>query len=158
MSAVAGAWLARCGQACLFGACPSIIIANQITQIAHVVTQVGKMVDQLYLFVSVLNATTELATSNDVGMDNIGRLWEVTDGGWLFGHHGCGLSTSMSTGGAGAFQRIPGVTDESGWLDVLAAWATRRLPQCCWAAGRGPRPRRPQPSAFHSWTAPTGPA
>ena len=161
VAVVAGTWTSRRAQACLFGTCDSIIIANQITQIAHMVTQIGKMVDQLSSLDGVLNATTELVTSNDIGMGNIGRLREVTDAGWLIGRHGVGLSTSTSTGAAGAFlQRIPGVTDESGWLDVLAAprlgdpaAATTLL------SGRpATETSAAEPSAFRGWAAPAGPA
>ena len=123
-----GAWMERRAQACLFGSCDAIIIANQVTQIAHMVTQIGRMVDQLASLDGVLATTTELVTSNDIGMGNIGRLREVTDAGWLIGRHGIGLSTSTSSGGVGAFShRIPGVTDEGGWLRVLAAPETALL-------------------------------
>ncbi|MYH30726.1 MAG: hypothetical protein F4018_08395 [Acidobacteria bacterium] len=159
--AAAATWTARRAEACLFGSCDSIIIANQITQIAHMVTQIGKMVEQLSSLDGVLDTTTELVTSNDVGMGNIGRLREVTDAEWLIGRHGIGLSTSTSTGGVGAFlQRIPGITDEAGWLDVLAApglgdpsSATVLL------AGRpATETSAAEPSAFRSWAGPAGPA
>ena len=156
-----GTWSARGAQACLFGSCDAIIIANQITQIAHMVTQIGKMVEQLSSLDGVLQTTTELVTSNDIGMGNIGRLREVTDAGWLIGRHGIGLSTSTSSGGVGAFlQRIPGITDEAGWLDVLAA---PRLGDPSSAtvllAGRpATETSAAEPSAFRSWTAPAGPA
>ena len=79
------------------------------------VTQIGRMVEQLQSLDGVLDVTTELVSSNDIGMGNIGRLREVTDAGWLIGRHGIGLSTSSSASGVGAFrQRIPGVADEAG--------------------------------------------
>ena len=161
VAAVAGTWTTRRAQACLFGSCDAIIIANQVTQIAHMVTQIGKMVEQLSSLDGVLDVTTELVTSNDVGMGNIGRLREVTDAEWLMGRHGIGLSTSTSSGGVGAFlQRIPGLTDEAGWLDVLAAprlgdpgSATVLL------TGRpATETSAAEPSAFRSWAAPAGPA
>ena len=157
----AGTWTTRRAQACLFGACDSIIIANQITQIAHMVTQIGRMVDQLQSLDGVLATTTELVTSDDIGMGNIGRLREVTDAGWLIDRHGIGLSTSTSSSGVGAFlQRIPGVTDEVGWLDMLAA---PRLGDPSAATSLlGGRPATEtsaaEPSTFRSWAAPTGPA
>ena len=156
-----GTWTARRAQACLFGSCDAIIIANQVTQIAHMVTQIGRMVDQLSSLDGVLATTTELVTSNDIGMGNIGRVREVTDAGWLIGRHGIGLSTSTSSGGVGAFlQRIPGITDEAGWLDVLAA---PRLGDPSSAtvllAGRpATESSAAEPSAFRSWAAPAGPA
>ena len=161
VAVVAGTWTARRARACLLGSCDTIIIANQITQIAHMVTQIGRMVEQLQSLDGVLATTTELVTSNDVGMGNIGRLREVTDAEWLIGRHGIGLSTSSSSGGVGAFlQRIPGVTDEAGWLDVLAAprlgdpsSATTLL------SGRpATETSAAEPSAFRSWAAPAGPA
>ena len=161
VAVAAATWSTRRAQACLLGTCDSIIIANQVTQIAHMVTQIGKMVDQLSSLDGVLNATSELVTSNDVGMGNIGRLREVTDAGWSIDRHGIGLSTSTSPGGVGAFlQRIPGVTDETGWLDVLAA---PRLgdPSSATALLVG-RPATEtsaaEPSAFRSWVPPAGPA
>ena len=88
------------------------IIANQITQIGHMVSQLQSMND-------VLADTTELLTSDDVGMGNIGRVREVMDGRWGMDRLGDGLSSAA--GVAGAFnQRIPGVTDAAGWLNVLA--------------------------------------
>ena len=81
-------------QACLFGPCDGFILANQITQIAHMVTQTGRMVEQLQSLAGMLDVTTELVSSNDIGMGNIGRLPDVTDAGWPIGRHGIGLSTS----------------------------------------------------------------
>ena len=146
----AGTWSARRTQACLFGSCDAIIIANQVTQIAHMVTQIGEMVEQLSTLDGVLDVTTELVTSDDIGMGNIGRLREVTDAGWWLGRHGIGLSTSTSSGGAGAFsQRIPGLTDEAGWLRVLAAPETRLL-----ATRPATEVLAAVPGAFDTWTAP----
>ena len=146
----AGTWSARRTQACLFGSCDAIIIANQVTQIAHMVTQIGEMVEQLSTLDGVLDVTTELVTSDDIGMGNIGRLREVTDAGWWLGRHGIGLSTSTSSGGVGAFsQRIPGLTDEAGWLRVLAAPETRLL-----ATRPATEVLAALPGAFDTWTAP----
>ncbi len=148
--AAAGTWSARRAQACLFGSCDAIIIANQVTQIAHMVTQIGKMVEQLSALDGVLATTTELVTSNDIGMGNIGRLREVTDAGWLIGRHGIGLSTSTSSGGIGAFsQRIPGLTDEAGWLQVLAAPETGLL-----ATRPATEILAALPGALGTWTVP----
>ncbi len=161
VAAVAGTWTARRAQACLFGSCDAIIIANQVTQIAHMVTQIGRMVDQLQSLDGVLSTTTELVTSNDVGMGNIGRLREVTDAEWLIGRHGIGLSTSTSLGGVGAFlQRIPGITDEAGWLDVLAAPGIGDPAAATVLLGGRPATETSaaERSAFRSWAAPSGPA
>ncbi|MYN67558.1 MAG: hypothetical protein F4X11_21445 [Acidobacteria bacterium] len=156
-----GTWSSRRAEACLFGSCDAIIIANQVTQIAHMVTQISKMVDQLQSLDGVLATTTELVTSNDIGMGNIGRLREVTDAEWLIGRHGIGLSTSTSAGGVGAFlQRIPGVTDEAGWLDVLAAPSLGDPAAATVLLGGRPATETSaaEPSTFRSWTAPSGPA
>ena len=161
VTAAAGTWTAQRAQACLFGSCDSIIIANQITQIAHMVTQIGHMVEQLSSLDGVLDTTTELVTSNDVGMGNIGRLREVTDAEWLIGRHGIGLSTSTSAGGAGAFlQRIPGVTDEAGWLDVLAAPRLGDPASSTVLLGGRPATETSaaEQSTFRSWTVPSVPA
>ena len=132
---VAGTVTTQRTQACLFGTCDGLIIANQITQIAHMVTQINRLVDQLSTLDGVLDATTELVTSDDVGMGNIGRLREVFDAEWDLAREGLGLATSTSLGTVGAFsQRIPGLTDEAGWLQVLAAPETALWP-------RGPRRR-----------------
>ena len=151
----------RRAQACLFGSCDAIIIANQVTQIAHMVTQIGRMVEQLSSLDGVLATTTELVSSNDIGMGNIGRLREVTDAGWQIGRHGIGLSTSTSPGGVGAFlQRIPGVTDETGWLDVLAAPGLGDPSAATVLLGGRPATETSaaEPSAFRTWAAPAGPA
>ena len=150
VAVAAGTWPGRRAQACLLGSCDAIIVANQITQIGHMVTQIGKMVEQLSSLEGVLDTTTELVTSNDVGMGHIGRLREVTDAGWLLGRHGIGLSTSTSAGGAGAFsQRIPSLTDEAGWLQVLAAPETALL-----ATRPATEVRTALPGAFGTWAAP----
>ena len=147
----AGTWSARRAQACLFGSCDAIIIANQVTQIAHMVTQIGKMVEQLSSLDGVLATTTKLVTSNDIGMGNIGRLREVTDAEWWLGRHGIGLSTSTSSGGVGAYsQRIPGLTDEAGWLRVLAAPETALL-----ATRPATEVSAALPGAFDTWAVPT---
>ena len=112
------------------------------------VTQIGRMVEQLQSLDGVLDVTTELVTSNDIGMGNIGRLREVTDAGWLIGRHGIGLSTSA--GGIGAFsQRIPGLTDEAGWLQVLAPPETALL-----ATRPATEVLAALPGAFDTWTVP----
>ena len=150
VAVVAGKGTARRAQACLFGSCDAIIIANQVTQIAHMVTQIGKLVDQLQSLDGVLAATSELVTSNDVGMGNIGRLREVTDAEWRIGRHGIGLSTSTSAGGVGAFsQRLPGLSDEAGWLQVLAAPETALL-----ATRPATEVLAARPGAFGTWTVP----
>ncbi len=150
VAAAVGTWSSRRAEACLFGSCDTIIIANQITQIAHMVTQIGRMVEQLQSLDGVLDVTTELVTSNDIGMGNIGRLRELTDAGWSIGRHGIGLATSTSAGGIGAFsQRIPGLTDEAGWLRVLAAPETTLL-----ATRPATEVLAAMPGAFDSWTAP----
>ena len=150
VAAAVGTWSGRRAEACLLGSCDAIIIANQVTQIAHMVTQIGKMVDQLSSLDGVLQTTTELVTSNDIGMGNIGRLREVTDAGWLIGRHGIGLATSTSAGGVGAFsQRIPGLTDEAGWLRVLAAPETGLL-----ATRPATEVLAALPGAFDTWTVP----
>ena len=159
VAVAAGTWTTRRAQACLFGSCDAIIIANQITQIAHMVTQIGRMVQQLQSLDGVLDVTTELVSSNDIGMGNIGRLREVTDAGWLMGRHGIGLSSGTS--GVGAFlQRIPGVTDEAGWLDVLAAPRLGGPAAATVLLGGRPATETTaaEPSAFRSWAAPAGPA
>ncbi|MCY4662077.1 MAG: hypothetical protein OXF93_20080 [Acidobacteria bacterium] len=150
VAAAVGTWSGRRAEACLLGSCDAIIIANQVTQIAHMVTQIGKMVEQLSSLDGVLATTTELVTSDDIGMGNIGRLREVTDAGWLIGRHGIGLSTSTSAGGVGAFsQRIPGLTDEAGWLRVLAAPETALL-----ATRPATEVLAALPGAFDTWTVP----
>ena len=159
--AAAGTWSSRRAEACLFGSCDAIIIANQVTQIAHMVTQIGTMVEQLSSLDGVLDTTTELVNSNDVGMGNIGRLREAADAEWLIGRHGIGLATSTSAGGVGAFlQRIPGVTDETGWLDVLAAPGLGDPSSATVLLTGHPATETSaaEPSAFRSWAAPAGPA
>ena len=131
VAVVAGPWATRRVEACggigFFSInCDGIIIANQMVQIGHMVSQINQMVRQLSSLDGVLSMTTELVGSDDIGMGNIGRVREVTDAEWLLGRHGIGLSTSA--GKTGVFsQRIPGVTDATGWLSVLAPAETPLL-------------------------------
>ena len=127
----AGPWATRRVQACggigLFSInCDGIIIANQMVQIGHMVSQIGQMVSQLRSLDGVLATTTQLVTSNDPSMGNLGRVRDMLDRQWLMAKDGTGLSTDAT--GEGAFlQRIPGVTDIGNWLDVLAPAGTALL-------------------------------
>ena len=125
VAAAAATWTTQRAQACLFGSCDAIIIANQVTQIAHMVTQIGKMVDQLQSLDGVLSTTTELVTSNDIGMGNIGRLREVTDAEWLIGRHGIGPVDEHQPGRR---RRVP---PADSWRDGRGGLARR-------AGGAGP--------------------
>ena len=123
----------------LLGGGDTAIIANQMTQIAHMLTQIQRMSD-------VLQDTNELLTSNDIGMGNIGRLREVMDARWWLDRDGNGLSTDISR--EGSFnQRIPGVTDVAGWLDVLAPPETTLL-----ATRPATEILAEEPGAFDGWT------
>ena len=145
-----GTWTTERAEACLFGSCDALIIANQVTQIGHMVTQIRQLVDQLQSLDGVLDTTTELVSSNDVGMGNIGRLREVTDAAWQLDLEGIGLSARTSLSGVGAFsQRIPGLTDEAGWLQVLAAPATTLL-----ASRPATELLATLPGAFDAWSVP----
>lgn len=107
--------------------CDGIIIANQITQIGHMVTQISRMVEQLGSLSGILDGvdqtlgmTQQLVQSDSPTMGNLGRLRDAVDRLREMELQGVGLS---SAGGVvGAFsQRIPGVTDQAGWLEELAA-------------------------------------
>ena len=117
----AAAWPAKPARACggirpFAINCDGIIIANQVVQIGHMVTQIAELVEQ----VARMQSIDEILTTDLPGVGNMGRLREVMDERWGLNRDGSGLST---VGGvAGVFnQRIPGVTDGAGWLDVLAA-------------------------------------
>ena len=115
-----GAATSERAQACLLGACDSIIIANQVTQITQMVAQLQELVEQVQTLEGIVALSDELVTSNDPGMGNIGRLREVFDLKWEMEQNGVGLSTTGATEGAFS-QRDPGVTDQPGWLDAMAA-------------------------------------
>ena len=127
----AGPWATRRVQACggigLFSInCDGIIIANQMVQIGHMVSQIGQMVSQLQSLDGVLDMTTELVSSTDPSMGNLGRVRDVLDRQWLMAKDGTGLTTDAT--GEGAFlQRIPGLTDVGNWLEVLAPSGTALL-------------------------------
>ena len=127
----AGPWATRRVQACggigLFSInCDGIIIANQMVQIGHMVSQIGQMVNQLRSLDGVLTMTTELVSSNDPAMGNLGRVRDMLDRQWQMAKDGTGLTTDAS--GVGAFiQRIPGVTDAGNWLAALAPAGTALL-------------------------------
>ena len=138
------------GLGSLFGGGTAAIIANQVTQIGHMVTQIQTMSD-------VLADTNEVLTSQDIGMGNIGRVREVNDALWWFQRDGNGLATSPDREGSFS-QRIVGVTDQAGWLNVLAA---PRLGDPASATvllgGRPATETTPaEPSAFRTWRIPRG--
>ena len=148
-----GPWAARrvdaCGGIGPFAInCDGIIIANQITQIGHMVTQVSRMVDQLQSLNGVLDLTGELVESDDPEMGNIGRMRTMLDRQWEMSKGGIGLSTNGADVGA-FLQRIPGVTDGANWLDAIAPQPTVLL---------GTRPgtvvSEPVPGTFDSWVVP----
>ena len=127
----AAPWATRRVEACggigLFSInCDGIIIANQMVQIGHMVSQIGQMVSQLQSLDGVLDMTTELVSSDDLTMGNLGRVRDVMDRQWRLALEGVGLTTDAT--GEGAFiQRIPGTTDVSGWLAALAPAETALL-------------------------------
>ena len=120
-AAAAGAWSADRARACggigpFAINCDGIIIANQVVQIGHMVTQIAELVEQ----VARMQSIDEILTTDLPGVGNMGRLREVMDERWELDRLGEGLSSAGAV--VGAFnQRIPGVTDGAGWLDVLAA-------------------------------------
>ena len=124
-------WATKRVQACggigLFSInCDGIIIANQIVQIGHMVSQITAMANQLRSMDGVLSMTTEFVTSNDPSMGNMGRVRDMLDRQWAMAKDGTGLATDPS--GVGAYlQRIPGVTDAGGWLGTIAPAATTLL-------------------------------
>ena len=124
-------WATKRVQACggigLFSInCDGIIIANQMVQIGHMVSQIGQMVSQLQSLDGVLDMTTELVSSDDPAMGNLGRVRDMMDRQWAMAKDGTGLSTDAS--GVGAYlQRIPGVTDMGAWLEAIAPASTTLL-------------------------------
>ena len=105
--------------------CDGIIIANQIVQIGHLVSQIREMASQLRSMDGVLSMTTELA-SNNPSAGNLGRVRDMMDRQWAMAKDGTGLATDAA--GVGAYlQRIPGVTDVGAWLGELAPVSTALL-------------------------------
>ena len=148
-------------EACLLGTCDAIIIANQVTQIAQMTTQLAHMVAQMGTMNDVLSDTTELLTSNDIGMGNIGRVREVNDALWWLWRDGRGLATGTGGSSPGLFsQRLPGVTDQAGWLNVLASPRLGDPASSTVLLGGRPATETTvaEPSAFRSWSNPSGPA
>ena len=146
-------WATKRVQACggigLFSInCDGIIIANQMVQIGHMVSQIAAMANQLRSMDGVLSMTTEFVNSNDPAMGNLGRVRDMLDRQWQMAKDGTGLTTDAS--GVGAFiQRIPGVTDAGNWLAALAPAGTALL---------GTRPATATgaaaPGAFAGWALP----
>ena len=124
-------WATKRVQACggigLFSInCDGIIIANQLVQIGHMVSQITSMANQLRSMDGVLSMTTELINSDDAGMGNLGRVRDMMDKQWAMAKDGTGLATDG--GGIGAYlQRIPGVTDVGAWLGEIAPASTALL-------------------------------
>ena len=124
-------WATKRVQACggigLFSInCDGIIIANQLVQIGHMVSQITSMANQLRSMDGVLSMTTEFVNSDDPAMGNLGRVRDMLDRQWAMAKDGTGLSTDAA--GIGAYlQRIPGVTDVGAWLDAIAPASTALL-------------------------------
>ena len=126
-----GPWATKRVEACggigLFSInCDGIIIANQLVQIGHMVSQITSMANQLRSLDGVLNMTTDLVNSDDTSMGNLGRVRDMLDRQWQMAKDGTGLSTDAA--GIGAYlQRIPGVTDVGAWLGAIAPASTTLL-------------------------------
>ena len=124
-------WATKRVQACggigLFSInCDGIIIANQMVQIGHMVSQIAAMANQLRSMDGVLSMTTELINSDDPAMGNLGRVRDMLDRQWAMAKDGTGLATDAA--GVGAYlQRIPGVTDVGAWLGEIAPASTALL-------------------------------
>ena len=137
--------------------CDAIIIANQVTQIGHMVTQIANMVDQL----SGLNSIDEILTTDLSGVGNMGRLRELRDQDFWRRYLGNGLARSTSLGGPGLYsQRLPGESDEAGWLDILAAPRLGDPASATVLLGGRPATETTaaDPSAFRTWPVPSGAA
>ena len=165
LAAVMGTWQARRVDACAFviamgfgtgggtDFCAPIAVAQQVTEIA-------RLAEQLTELTSINEQVVELVTSQDIGMGNIGRVREVNDALWWFQRDGNGLATDPGAlPRVGSFsQRIVGVTDQAGWLNVLAA--PRLGDPTANTVLLGGRPATEttaaEPSAFRTWPVPSG--
>ena len=136
-------------------ACAPVTATSNATQVAHMVTQIGHMVDQL----AKMRSVDEILTTHKPGVGNMGRVREVNDALWWLMRDGNGLATDVHR--EGSFnQRVPGVTDQAGWLDVLAA------PRLGDPAGNtvllggraATETSAAEPSAFRTWRVPRDPA
>lgn len=144
-------------EACLFGTCDAIIISNQVVQIGHMVTQIANMVDQL----SGLTSIDEILTTDLSGVGNMGRLRELRDQDFWRRYLGNGLARSTSLGGPGLYsQRLPGESDEAGWLDILAAPRLGDPTSSTVLLGGRPATETTaaEPSRFRTWPVPSGAA
>ena len=159
LAAVLGTWSARRADACAFvlvfgsgtDVCAPIQVAQQVTEIARLAAQLTELT-------SINQMTTELVTSNDIGMGNIGRVREVNDALWWFWRDGNGLATDPQR--EGSFnQRIVGVTDQAGWLDILAAPRLGDPGAATTLLGGKPATETTaaEPSVFRTWTVPASP-
>ncbi|MYF39026.1 MAG: hypothetical protein F4219_09760 [Gammaproteobacteria bacterium] len=147
-------------EACLLGTCDSIIIANQVTQIAQMVTQLAHMVTQIDTLDDVLTDTNELLTSNTYPMGHIGRLREIREQDFFRRYLKNGLAQSTALGAPeGLYSaRIIGLSDEPGWLNVLAAPRLGDPTSSTVLLGGRPATETnvAEPSAFRTWPVPSG--
>ena len=162
LAAVLGTWSERRVDACAFvivmglgsgggtDFCAPIAVAQQVTEIA-------RMVDQL----TELTSINEVLSADPGGHGNMPRLRELEDEHWWRQYLGKGLATSTAMGGIGLYnQRVPGMSDEPGWLNILSA---PRLgdptSSTVLLGGRPATETNPaEPSAFRTWPIPSGPA
>ena len=167
LAAVLGTWSARRADACafvlVFGSGTDVCGPLQLIEQAATVSQ---LVQQL----TELTSINEVLSADPGGTGNMPRLRELEDENWWRIVWGKGFSTStVNPGDTGLFnQRVPGLSDEAGWLDILAsprlgdpACTGLGLASCRQTVLLGGRPATEttaaEPSVFRTWTVPASP-
>ena len=158
LAVVFGTWSARRADACafvlVFGSGTDVCGPLQLIEQAATVSQ---LVQQL----TELTSINEVLSGDPGGTGNMPRLRELEDEHWWRQYYGKGLATSTAMGGTGLYnQRVPGSTDEAGWLDFLAAPRLGDPASATVLLGGQPATETTAavPSAFRTWPIPTGPA
>ena len=159
MAAVLGTWSARRADACAF-----VLVFGSGTdvcgplQLIEQVATVSQLVQQL----TELTSINEVLSGDPGGTGNMPRLRELEDENWWRIVWGKGFSTStVNPGDTGLFnQRVPGLSDEAGWLNILAAPRLGDPTSSTVLLGGRPATETTaaEPSAFRTWRVPTGPA
>ena len=158
LAAVLGTWSARRVDACafvlVFGSGTDVCGPIQVVQQA---TEIARLVEQL----TQLTSINEILSTDMSGVGNMGRLRELRDQDFWRRYLGNGLARSTSLGGPGLYsQRLPGLSDEAGWLDILAAPRLGDPASATVLLGGRPATETTaaEPSRFRSWAVPSGAA
>lgn len=159
LATVMGTWQARRVDACAFvlfwgsgtDICGPIAVAQQVTEIARLVEQLTE-----------LTSINEILSTDMSGVGNMGRLRELRDQDFWRRYLKNGLAQSTSLGAPeGLYSaRVIGLSDEPGWLNILASPRLGDPTAATVLLGGRPATETTaaEPSRFRTWPLPSGAA